>query len=126
MAERYGIGAAGARYGPRFRRARAWKRARPARLHQSCSAARFHAREATEIRGPSDRAHGTALAVTAVMPILVWKRGQVIQLSAGVTVQEVNRLLNQFEQTQKMMKMMAKGGIAKMMRNMKGMFPGMR
>ena len=49
-----------------------------------------------------------------------------IAAGAGVTVQEVNRLLNQFEQAQKMMKMMAKGGVAKMMRNMKGMFPGMR
>jgi signal recognition particle subunit SRP54 len=49
-----------------------------------------------------------------------------IAAGAGVTVQEVNRLLNQFEQTQKMMKLMAKGGMAKMMRGMKGMFPGMR
>jgi len=49
-----------------------------------------------------------------------------IAAGAGVSVQEVNRLLNQFEQAQKMMKMMAKGGIAKMMRNMKGMFPGIR
>jgi signal recognition particle subunit SRP54 len=49
-----------------------------------------------------------------------------IAAGAGVTVQEVNRLLNQFEQAQKMMKMMAKGGIAQMMRSMKGMFPGPR
>ncbi|MFZ9151502.1 MAG: signal recognition particle protein, partial [Burkholderiales bacterium] len=49
-----------------------------------------------------------------------------IAAGAGVTVQEVNRLLSQFEQTQKMMKMVAKGGMAKMMRSMKGMFPGMR
>jgi signal recognition particle subunit SRP54 len=49
-----------------------------------------------------------------------------IAAGAGVSVQEVNRLLNQFEQAQKMMKMMAKGGIAKMMRSMKGMFPGLR
>ena len=49
-----------------------------------------------------------------------------IATGAGVSVQEVNRLLAQFEQTQKMMKMVAKGGMAKMMRNMKGMFPGMR
>jgi len=49
-----------------------------------------------------------------------------IAAGAGVSVQEVNRLLNQFEQAQKMMKLMAKGGAAKMMRNMKGMFPGMR
>jgi signal recognition particle subunit SRP54 len=49
-----------------------------------------------------------------------------IASGAGVSVQEVNRLLNQFEQTQKMMKMMAKGGLTKMMRSMKGMFPGIR
>jgi len=49
-----------------------------------------------------------------------------IATGAGVTVQEVNRLLNQFEQAQKLMKMMAKGGMAKMMRNMRGMLPGMR
>jgi signal recognition particle subunit SRP54 len=49
-----------------------------------------------------------------------------VAAGAGVTVQEVNRMLNQFEQMQKMMKMMAKGGMAKMMRSMKGMFPGMR
>ena len=49
-----------------------------------------------------------------------------IAAGAGVSVQEVNQLLNQFEQTQKMMKMMAKGGLAKMMRGMKGVLPGMR
>jgi signal recognition particle subunit SRP54 len=41
-------------------------------------------------------------------------------------VQEVNRLLNQFEELRKMMKMMQKGGMAKMMRGMKGILPGMR
>jgi signal recognition particle subunit SRP54 len=49
-----------------------------------------------------------------------------IATGAGVQVQEVNRLLNQFEQVQKMMKSMAKGGMAKLMRGMKGMLPGMR
>jgi len=44
-----------------------------------------------------------------------------IATGAGVPVQEVNRLLNQFEQTQKMMKQFSKGGMAKMMRGMKGM-----
>jgi signal recognition particle subunit SRP54 len=49
-----------------------------------------------------------------------------IAAGSGVTVQEVNRLLNQFEQTQKMMKQFsAKGGLMKMMRGMKGMMPGM-
>jgi signal recognition particle subunit SRP54 len=49
-----------------------------------------------------------------------------IATGAGVSVQEVNRLLNQFEQAQKLMKMMSKGGMAKMMRNFRGMLPGMR
>jgi signal recognition particle subunit SRP54 len=49
-----------------------------------------------------------------------------IAAGAGVQVQEVNRLLNQFEQAQKMMKMMGKGGLGKMMRGMKGVLPGMR
>jgi len=49
-----------------------------------------------------------------------------IAAGAGVQVQEVNKLLNQFEQAQKMMKMMSKGGLGKMMRGMKGMLPGMK
>jgi len=48
-----------------------------------------------------------------------------IAAGAGVSIQEVNRLLGQFEQMQKMMKMMGKGGLQKMMRGMKGGFPGM-
>ena len=58
--------------------------------------------------------------------LLKASRKRRIATGSGVSVQEVNRLLAQFEQTQKMMKMMAKGGMAKMMRSMKGMFPGMR
>lgn len=52
-----------------------------------------------------------------------------IALGAGVHVQEVNRMLNQFEQMRDMMKQMQKGGLAKMMRGMqglKGMLPGGR
>jgi signal recognition particle subunit SRP54 len=49
-----------------------------------------------------------------------------IATGSGVQVQEVNRLLNQFEEMQKMMKMISKGGIGKMMRAMGGRFPGMR
>jgi signal recognition particle subunit SRP54 len=49
-----------------------------------------------------------------------------IATGAGVSVQEVNKLLNQFEQAQKMMKMMSKGGLGKMMRGMKGMMPGLK
>jgi signal recognition particle subunit SRP54 len=49
-----------------------------------------------------------------------------IATGAGVPVQEVNRLLSQFDQMQTMMKKMQKGGLAKMMRGMRGMLPGMR
>ena len=56
--------------------------------------------------------------------LLKASRKRRVATGAGVSVQEVNRLLAQFEQTQKMMKMMAKGGMAKMMRSMKGMLPG--
>jgi signal recognition particle subunit SRP54 len=44
-----------------------------------------------------------------------------IATGAGVPVQEVNRMLNQFEQMQAMMKQMKKGGLAKMMRAVGGM-----
>jgi len=49
-----------------------------------------------------------------------------IAAGAGVHVQEVNRMLKQFEQMQQMMKMMKGGNLQRMMRNMKGMLPGMR
>jgi signal recognition particle subunit SRP54 len=58
--------------------------------------------------------------------LLKASRKRRIAAGAGVTVQEVNKLLTQFEQMQKMMKMMKGGGMAKMMRGMKNMMPGMR
>ncbi|MFA7293075.1 MAG: signal recognition particle protein [Rhodocyclaceae bacterium] len=47
-----------------------------------------------------------------------------IATGAGVQVQDVNRLLTQFEQTQKVMKQFSKGGMGKLMRGMKGLMPG--
>jgi signal recognition particle subunit SRP54 len=58
--------------------------------------------------------------------ILKASRKRRIAAGAGVTVQEVNRLLAQFEQAQKMMKMVSRGGLQKMLRGMKGAFPGLR
>jgi signal recognition particle subunit SRP54 len=58
--------------------------------------------------------------------IIKASRKRRIAAGAGVPVQEVNRLLNQFDGMQKMMKQMQKGGLAKMMRAMKGVFPGIR
>ena len=51
-----------------------------------------------------------------------------IAAGSGVPVQEVNRMLNQFEQMQSMMKQMKKGGLGKMMRGLgalRGGMPGM-
>ena len=53
--------------------------------------------------------------------LLKASRKRRIAAGAGVPVQEVNRMLNQFEQMQGMMKQMKKGGMAKMMRAMGGM-----
>ncbi len=59
--------------------------------------------------------------------LLKASRKRRIAAGAGVSVQEVNQLLNQFEQTQKMMKLMGKGGSAqKMMQGMRNIIPGMR
>jgi len=58
--------------------------------------------------------------------LLKASRKRRIAAGAGVSVQEVNQLLNQFEQAQKMMKMMAKGGMQKMLRGMKGFMPRAR
>jgi len=50
-----------------------------------------------------------------------------IAAGAGVQIQDVNRLLNQFDQMQQMMKKMKGGGLMKMMKRMGGMkgLPGM-
>ena len=53
--------------------------------------------------------------------LLKASRKRRIAAGAGVPVQEVNRMLNQFEQMQGMMKQMKKGGMAKMMRAMGGL-----
>jgi signal recognition particle subunit SRP54 len=66
---------------------------------------------------PQERAHPELIKAS---------RKRRIAAGAGVPVQEVNRLLNQFEQMQKMMKMMKGGNMARVMRNLKGVLPGMR
>ncbi|MEO7726206.1 MAG: signal recognition particle protein [Burkholderiales bacterium] len=93
----------------------------PGQLAQAAGKAQMDDRQIRRIEGiinsmtPQERAKPELLKAS---------RKRRIAAGAGVSVQEVNRLLAQFEQTQKMMKMMAKGGMAKMMRSMKGMLPG--
>ena len=61
--------------------------------------------------------------------LLKASRKRRIATGAGVQVQDVNRLLNQFDQMQTMMKKMKGGGLMKMMKRMGGMkggLPGLR
>ncbi|MBR0526159.1 MAG: signal recognition particle protein [Prevotella sp.] len=53
--------------------------------------------------------------------VLNQSRRMRIAKGSGTKVEEVNRLLKQFEQTRKMMKMVAGGGMGGMMRGMRGM-----
>jgi signal recognition particle subunit SRP54 len=55
--------------------------------------------------------------------IINGSRKRRIASGSGTQVQDVNRLLKQFTQMQKMMKKMRKGGMAKMMRQFKGGMP---
>ncbi|KND56268.1 Signal recognition particle, subunit Ffh SRP54 [Candidatus Paraburkholderia kirkii] len=66
------------------------------------------------------------LAERAKPELIKAARKRRIAAGAGVHVQEVNRMLNQYEQMRGMMKKLKGGNLQKMMRGMKGMLPGMR
>ena len=78
------------------------------------------------------RKEGIICSMTAVErrkpEIIKATRKRRIAAGAGVQVQDVNRLLNQFEQMRDMMKKMKGGGMMKMMKRMGAMkgFPGPR
>ncbi len=55
--------------------------------------------------------------------IIKASRRKRIAAGSGTQVQDVNKLLKQFTQMQKMMKKMSKGGMAKMLRGLKGSMP---
>ncbi|MBC3766718.1 signal recognition particle protein [Neptunicella marina] len=55
--------------------------------------------------------------------IIKGSRKRRIAAGSGTQIQDVNRLLKQFTQMQKMMKKMTGGGMGKMMKKMKGMMP---
>lgn len=55
--------------------------------------------------------------------VIKGSRKKRIAAGSGTQIQDVNRLLKQFMQMQKVMKKMSGGGMKKMMRNMKGMMP---
>jgi signal recognition particle subunit SRP54 len=93
----------------------------PAELARAAQGQTIDERKIGRIEGiinsmtPSERAKPELLKAS---------RKRRVAAGSGVSVQEVNQLLNQFEQAQKMMKMVSKGGMQKMLRGMKGMLPG--
>jgi signal recognition particle subunit SRP54 len=95
----------------------------PAQFAQAAANSQFGDQQMRRLEGiicsmtPQERARPELLKAS---------RKRRIAAGAGVQVQEVNRLLNQFEQMRTMMKTMQKGGLARMMRGMKGFMPGMR
>jgi signal recognition particle subunit SRP54 len=95
----------------------------PAQLTQAVQATQADDRAVRRLQGiidsmtPQERARPELLKAS---------RKRRIAAGAGASVQEVNRLLNQFEQAQKMMKMVAKGGMQQVLRGLKGAFPGLR
>jgi signal recognition particle subunit SRP54 len=99
----------------------------PAQLSKAAAGAKVDERQINRTEGiinsmtPYERSHPEQIKAS---------RKRRIAAGAGVQVMHVNQLLNQFEQSQKMMKMISgKGGMAKMMKGMAGMagkFPGMR
>jgi signal recognition particle subunit SRP54 len=95
----------------------------PAQFAQAATPAQMDERQLHRVEGIIN---SMTRAERARPEIIKASRKRRIAAGAGVPVQEVNRLLNQFEQMQKVMKQMQKGGLARMMRGMKGMLPGMR
>ena len=95
----------------------------PAELARAAQGATVDERRIARIEGiinsmtPAERARPEILKAS---------RKRRVASGAGATVQEVNQLLAQFEQAQKMMKMAAKGGMQKMLRGMRGILPGFR
>jgi len=56
--------------------------------------------------------------------IIRGSRKRRIAAGSGTQVQDVNRLLKQFDQMQQMMKRLGKGGMSRMLAGLKGRFPG--
>ncbi|MCT6881862.1 MAG: signal recognition particle protein, partial [Snodgrassella alvi] len=79
--------------------------------------------------GTAEKAMGRVEAIINSMTAKERANPQLIKASrkrriangSGVSVQEVNKMLRQFEQSQKMMKSFTKGGMGKLMRLAKGM-----
>jgi signal recognition particle subunit SRP54 len=95
----------------------------PSQMQQAAAGADMGKAE-KDMRRMQGMIHSMTLAERSKPEIIKATRKRRIAIGAGVTVQEVNRMLNQYDQMAGMMKKMQKGGLAKMMRGMKGMMGG--
>ncbi|MGB7649892.1 MAG: signal recognition particle protein [Gallionella sp.] len=96
----------------------------PAQMSQAAAGAKVDDKSIYRLEGIIN---SMTLAERSKPELIKASRKRRIAMGAGVQVMHVNQLLNQFEQTQKMMKLFSKGGgMAKMMRSMAGKIPGMR
>ena len=97
----------------------------PAQMQQAAGKTNMDQAE-KQVRRMEGMINSMTLQERAKPELIKATRKRRIAAGAGVQVQEVNRMLAQFEQMQTMMKKLKGGGMMKMMRSMKGMMPGMR
>jgi signal recognition particle subunit SRP54 len=95
----------------------------PSQMQQAAAGADMGKAE-KDMRRMQGMIHSMTIAERSKPELIKATRKRRIATGAGVTVQEVNRMLNQYDQMAGMMKKMQKGGLAKMMRGMKGMMGG--
>ncbi|MFL6635718.1 MAG: signal recognition particle protein [Massilia sp.] len=97
----------------------------PAQFQQAASGANMDQAE-KQVRRMCGIIDSMTPAERAKPELIKANRKRRIATGAGVQVQEVNRMLAQYDQMNTMMKKLKGGGLMKMMRGMKGMMPGMR
>lgn len=97
----------------------------PAQMQQAASNANMDLAE-KQVRRMEGMINSMTPQERAKPELIKATRKRRIAAGAGVQVQEVNRMLSQFEQMQSMMKKLKGGGMVKMIRSMKSMMPGMR
>lgn len=97
----------------------------PAQFQQAAAGADMSQAE-KQIRRMEGIINSMTPAERAKPEIIKATRKRRIAAGAGVPVQEVNRMLNQYDQMRTMMKKLKGGNLQKMMRGIKGIMPGMR
>ncbi|MGS0895244.1 signal recognition particle protein [Burkholderia stagnalis] len=97
----------------------------PAQFQQAAAGANMGQAE-KQIRRMEGIISSMTPAERAKPEIIKATRKRRIAAGAGVPVQEVNRMLNQYDQMRTMMKKLKGGNMQKMMRGLKGMMPGLR